>query len=111
MYTVIWLDGDDTVLDSKTYKEGEEAPETTVKIPVKAEDDNYTYIFDSWDDGTVEGTTTTYRPSFTPVPKEVVNPQTGDNAPAAMTVLVFASLAFCVLVLAFDRKRRGAFNN
>ncbi len=66
--TVRWLDGDGSELDSKTYAEGEPEP-TTDKMPVKAEDENYTYTFDKWDDGTVDGTTKTYTPQFTAVKK------------------------------------------
>ncbi|MBR3569423.1 MAG: hypothetical protein IKN96_01275, partial [Oscillibacter sp.] len=66
--TVIWLNGDGTTLDSKTYQEGEAEP-TTDKIPVKAEDDQNTYVFSKWDSGTVDGAVKTYKPDFTAVPK------------------------------------------
>ena len=62
-YTVIWLNGDGTVLDSKTYKEGEAEP-TTDKTPVKSEDEDNTYSFSSWDNGKESGNTKTYTPIF-----------------------------------------------
>ena len=67
-YTVIWLDGDGTELDWKTYKEGEAEP-TTDKVPTKAADADNTYVFAGWDNGTVEGNVKTYKPTFTAVPK------------------------------------------
>ena len=62
-YTVIWLNGDGSELDRKTYKEGAPEP-TTDKIPVKEDDEDYTYTFTGWDKGTVDGNTKTYRPLF-----------------------------------------------
>ena len=72
-YTVIWLDGDGSELDKKTYKEGEAEP-TTDKTPTKAEDEDNTYAFDKWDGGTVSGTTKTYKPSFTATAKDKPEP-------------------------------------
>lgn len=83
-YTVIWLNGDGTVLDTRTYSEGETEP-VTDKVPVRAEDESYTYTFSGWDAGTVseDGLTTTYMPQFTasektkpePVPTETPTPE------------------------------------
>jgi hypothetical protein len=70
VYTVIWQNEDGSVIESKTYTEGEDAPTTDI-IPTKADDDRYTYTFEKWDEGTVDGKTTTYRPTFTAVPKPV----------------------------------------
>ena len=71
VYTVEWLNGDGMILDSKTYKEDEKEP-TTDKTPVKANDDEYKYLFDSWKiPGTVNGTTTTYEPVFIAIPLEM----------------------------------------
>ncbi len=77
---VIWLNGDGTILASKKYllsyvigfvKGNEEVP-STAKIPTKAADDNYTYDFAGWDEGSwyEDETTTTYTftPSFNSVP-------------------------------------------
>ena len=59
--TVIWLNGDGKMLDSKEYllsyvieyvNGNAEAP-STAKIPTKAADDNYTYDFAGW--GSVKG--------------------------------------------------------
>ena len=66
--TVKWLNGDGSVLDTKTYKEGQSEPSTS-KTPTKAADANYTYSFDKWDSGKVSGNTKTYTPLFTSVTK------------------------------------------
>ena len=82
---MIWLNGDDSELEKKTYKEGQTEP-TTDKVATKAADADYTYAFSKWDDGTVEGSTKTYRPEFTrtavPAP---VNPTTPAVQPTAGT--------------------------
>ena len=62
-YTVIWLNGDGSELDRKTYQQGQNEP-TTDKTPTKAEDANYTYTFSGWDSGTTSGTVKTYTPNF-----------------------------------------------
>ena len=62
-YTVIWLNGDGSQLDKATYQENETEP-TTAKVPTKAEDEEFTYVFQSWDAGTIDGTTKTYKPVF-----------------------------------------------
>ena len=69
-YTVIWLNGDGTELDRRTYKEGAEEPATD-KTPVKAEDAENTYTFSGWDSGKVEGNVKTYAPRFTATAKKV----------------------------------------
>ncbi len=66
-FTVIWLNGDGSELDRKTYQEGEPEP-TTDKIPTKDADQENDYLFDKWDDGTVEGNVKTYAPLFTAEP-------------------------------------------
>ena len=72
-FIIIWLNGDGTELDRKTYSEGEAEPKTD-KVPTKAEDANYTYSFDKWDAGTKDGNITVYRPLFTATAKEEPEP-------------------------------------
>ena len=67
-YTVVWLDGDGSELDRKTYSQGQQEP-ITDKTPTKAEDDEYTYRFIGWDDGMSDGTTKTYTPTFESIRK------------------------------------------
>jgi len=62
--TLRWLDSDGSVLQEKTYTEGEEAPAFDGKEPSKAATAQYSYTFSGWDEGTVEGTVTTYKPLF-----------------------------------------------
>ena len=64
LYTVTWLDGDGSVLQTKTYAEGDKPPAYDGKTPTKAATAQCTYTFTGWDNGTVEGTTTTYKPVF-----------------------------------------------
>ena len=62
---IVWLNGDGTELDrSKAYYEGDKEP-TTQKVPEKAGEGEYRYVFKRWDDGTIEGNTKTYTPIFT----------------------------------------------
>ena len=61
--TLRWYDGDASVLDEKYFFLGEPEP-TTDKIATKAADDKYSYVFDRWDDGAVEGDLKYYRPIF-----------------------------------------------
>ena len=68
VFTVIWLNGDGTQLDSKTYTEGQDEPATD-KIPAKESDAENVYTFSKWDSGTVEGNVKTYAPEFTATPK------------------------------------------
>ena len=70
VYTVIWLNGDGTILDSKTYREDETEP-TTEKTPTRSDTEEFFYEFLGWSDGTVSGTITTYEPMFLEVPKEM----------------------------------------
>ncbi|MBQ9346141.1 MAG: leucine-rich repeat domain-containing protein [Oscillibacter sp.] len=65
--TVVWLNGDGSVLDSASYTEGEAVPAVTAKVPTKAPADGYTFTFSRWDEGTVTEAVTTYRPIFTSV--------------------------------------------
>ena len=67
-YTVIWLNGDGTQLDSKTYYEGQTEP-TTDKTPTKAADAIYIYTFTGWDNGSVDGNVKTYAPRFSSTEK------------------------------------------
>ena len=69
VYTVIWLDGDGTELDSKTYVQGDAEP-TTAKTPIKTDDVN-NYTFTGWDEGVESGKTKTYSPIFSWLPKEL----------------------------------------
>lgn len=66
--TAVWLNGDGSELDKATYMDGNPVP-TTDKTPTKAADADYTYTFDAWDAGTVDGATITYKPVFTATAK------------------------------------------
>ncbi len=101
VYTIVWLDAEGGKLDEKTYVEGENVP-TTDKEPTKAEDADNTYTFDKWDEGTVDGKTTTYRPTFTATKKE--NPATGDGD-AIFIWLAFTAVSGAVLAIAYRKKR------
>lgn len=70
VYTVIWLNGDGSELDRKTFSEFETEP-TTDKIPEKATDGLTEYYYTRWDEGTTEGYTITYTPVFTEETKEL----------------------------------------
>ncbi len=70
--TIRWLNGDGSVLQEKTYTEGQAVPTYDGAQPTKAATAQYTYSFASWDKGTVEGTITTYKPVF----NETVNEYT-----------------------------------
>ncbi|MBQ7444445.1 MAG: hypothetical protein IJS71_00705 [Clostridia bacterium] len=98
VYTLKWLSDDGNVLDTKTYLEGETPPAAPDIIPTKEEDDANTYTFAGWDAGAAEGAVTTFRPTFTAVPKRVDPPQTGGNAPAALIVLAAAAVALSLVV-------------
>lgn len=63
---VVWLNGDDSVLDSESWDS--ETEPTTDKTPTKASDDENTYAFSGWDDGVVVDSTKTYTPNFTGTP-------------------------------------------
>lgn len=75
-YMVIWKDANGAELDRKTYEEGQAEP-ATEKKPEKAADDTYTYTFSGWDAGTVSGTTKTYEPKFTAIPKKMYTADAG----------------------------------
>ena len=66
--SIVWLDGDGSVLDRKYYNEGEEEP-TTDRIPAKEDDRQYYYTFDSWGVPSIEGMVKTYTPIFTETEK------------------------------------------
>ena len=70
VYTVIWLNGDGTQLDSKTYAEGQQEP-TTDKTPVKESDAENVYTFSKWTLDKTEGNVKTYKPEFTATAKTV----------------------------------------
>ena len=70
LHTVVWLNGDGTVLDTATYLERDAEP-TTRKRPEKASDAEHNYAFDQWDEGTVDGLVKTYRPLFEQTEKTV----------------------------------------
>ncbi len=65
LYTVIWKNGDGSELYRATYAEGDPVPTYTGETPTKPATAQYSYVFARWDDGTVDGTTTTYEPIFT----------------------------------------------
>ncbi len=81
VYTVIWENGDGSVLDRKTYEERDEEPATRL-IPHKDEDEDNTYYFAGWDAGTETGTVKTYRPVYSAVPKASITViwLNGDNS-------------------------------
>ena len=64
-YTIIWLNGDGSILEKQTYKEGDDIPPETSLKPTKSIDGKYSYAFDKWDEPSVSGNTTTYTPLFT----------------------------------------------
>ena len=101
VYTLIWLDAEGNKLDEKTYVEGENVP-TTDKEPTKADDADNTYTFDKWDEGTVDGKTTTYRPNFTATKKE--NPATGDGRAIFIWAALMAASG-AALAIVFRKKR------
>ena len=70
LHTVVWLDGDGSVLDSATCLARDPEP-VTLKIPRKASDAEHNYSFESWDEGTVDGIVKTYRPVFEQTEKTV----------------------------------------
>ena len=67
--TLRWLDGDGGILQEKTYVEGGSVPTYDGVEPTKEAAAQYAYEFSGWDEGTVEGKTTTYKPLF----KETLN--------------------------------------
>ena len=61
--TAVWLNGDGSELDRKTYWADEARPATDKKA-TKAQDAQYIYTFDKWDEGTVAGDVTIFAPVF-----------------------------------------------
>ena len=70
VYTVIWLNPDETEFAKKTYGEGETEPQIDT-TPSKAEDDNYKYTFLEWEKASEEGHTKTYKPIYAAIPKNL----------------------------------------
>lgn len=70
LLTVRWLNGDGSLLDSKTYYSNQPEP-TTTAVPTKAATSEYTYTFDHWQVQSVVGTVKTYEPIFNAVPVAV----------------------------------------
>ncbi len=100
-YTVFWLNGDDTILECKKYNEKQRIP-TTEKIPFKAEDANYTYVFKEWYEQR-DGLTVTYSPVFYACQKPIPNPETSDATIIIPVALLVVSLAVA-LFLIFGKK-------
>ena len=71
---MIWLDYQDKILYEDNYLTGEEEPSYKGDEPTRPDDNKYTYEFIGWDEGTVDGNTTTYRPIF----KKTIIPHTHD---------------------------------
>ena len=86
--TVVWLDAEDNELARIDYAEGQDEPAYPGEEPTKEGSAQYSYTFKGWDKGTVEETTTTYRPEF----EETLNEYTvtfevnGGSEVAAQTV-------------------------
>lgn len=63
--TIIWMNGDGSILDRKIRRDGDPMP-TTDKTPTKAPDEKYTYTFEGWNDPIVdEDGNVTFTPRFT----------------------------------------------
>lgn len=60
LLTVIWQNYDGTVVDTKTYREGQPEPTTSV-VPTKPATDTYIYLFNGWEVVSQTTTTKTYR--------------------------------------------------
>ena len=65
--TVVWLNGDGSVLDTKHYYSNQPEP-TTTAVPTKAATSEYSYTFDHWQVLSNVGNVKTYEPIFTAVP-------------------------------------------
>ena len=91
-HTVTWLNGDDSVLDQKEYREGDPKPNTE-KIPTKAEDDLNTFVFDKWEEIITTDGNTVYRPEFKAVPKPKATPTATVPAAVAEIPAVTATTA------------------
>lgn len=64
LLTVRWLNGDGSLLDSKTYYSNQPEP-TTTAVPTKAATSEYSYVFEYWQVQSIIGTVKTYEPVFT----------------------------------------------
>jgi hypothetical protein len=104
--TVIWLDGDGSELDRRTYAQGEAEP-VTDKIPVKAEDADYSYTFVRWDDGRIDGSTKIYWPVFTR--KSKIRPVLIGNIPKATYPPSVVEMQHCLVTI--DPKTPGKGDN
>ena len=120
LFTIRWLDGDGSVLQEKSYVEGEPSPAYDGKEPTKAATARETYSFVGWDTGEVDGSVTTYRPRFDASPaadggsitpasggKSLI-PATGDKAARAFIALAIAALG---LLLACAARTLQALRN
>ena len=64
VYTAIWLNGDGTELDRKSYVDNQIVP-TTDLVPYKSSESAFSYIFNGWDNGTNVNGIITYTPLWT----------------------------------------------
>ena len=93
--TITWMDGDGSIMEEKTWKDGQPIP-ATEKIPVRASDNQNVYSFTEWDittdqDGNlicypIFQSTPNPTPSPTPVPSTTLLPSltpTDTPAPAS----------------------------
>ena len=97
--TVIWLNGDGSELDRKTYEEGQTEPATD-KIPIKTEDTDNTYIFSKWTLDKTEGNVKTYIPEFTVTAKAVTISDVrviGQEVRAVVSCSDTSATAFCAV--------------
>ena len=67
--TARWLDAEDKEILVRYYPKDGDIPTFTGEEPKKAATDKYSYAFSKWDNGTVEGDVTTFKPVF----KESIN--------------------------------------
>lgn len=71
LLTVVWLNGDGSVLDTKHYYSNQPEP-TTTAVPLKAATSEYSYTFDHWQVLSNVGNVKTYEPIFTAVPLTIL---------------------------------------
>lgn len=71
LLTVVWLNGDGSVLDTKNYYSNQPEP-TTTAVPTKAATSEYSYTFDHWQVLSNVGNVKTYEPIFTAVPLTIL---------------------------------------